>query len=149
MPKDFEKFFYKVGLLIPGFKGYKTKEDLRESDYKIRLFAQSSLQIFIDKIEKLKRNLNDDNLIKIDFLQKELKIASVKVINQEFGYRSFFSGESTEETTKILEQVMRHDESLIDLIDDMNSHDEINVKSLEEFNEKLNSLLEKRGILLA
>ena len=67
-------FFNRVGLLIPGFKGYKTKEELRDSDYKIRLFTQNTVEIFIQKIEKYKRELDSDELLEVDFQQKDLTV---------------------------------------------------------------------------
>ena len=148
MSKEFEKFFYRIGLLIPGFKGYKTKEDFRESDYRIRLHAKSSLELLITKIEHLKRNLNNDDFIKFNFFQKELKIFNVKLINQKYGYSSFFSGESLEDSKQNLEKIIEHDQAFMDLIEEIGSQENLNLEIIKTFIDRLNSILDKRDLLM-
>ena len=74
MSRTSSNFFKRLGLLIPGFKGYQTKEDLRESDYQIRLYAKQIIEKLVDKIEKEKRNLNSNEFLDIDFQQKDLAL---------------------------------------------------------------------------
>ncbi len=149
MSKEFENFFYRIGSLIPGFKGYKTKEDFRDSDYRIRLYVKRSLELFITKIERFKRDLNDDDLIKFDFFQKELKIFSVKIINQKYGYSSFFSGESLEESSQNLKTIIEHDQSFINLIEEIDGLEEINQQLIMTYIDSLNSILDKRNLLMS
>ena len=141
-------FFNRVGLLIPGFKGYKTKEELRDSDYKIRLFTQNTVEIFIQKIEKYKRELDSDELLEVDFQQKDLKIFSVKVANQKFGYKAFFGDDSSEDSAKLLEMIVEHDKSLIDLLQEANEVKQINLEFIKTLNDRLNNILHERAILL-
>jgi hypothetical protein len=148
MSKEFEKFFYRIGLLIPRFKGYKTKEDFRESDYRIRLHAKSSFELLISKIEHSKRNVNNDDFMKFDFFQKELKIFNVKLVNQKYGYSSFFSGESLDDLKQNLKKIIAHDQAFIDLIEEIGSQENIYLELIKTFIERLNFILDKRNLLM-
>jgi hypothetical protein len=148
MSRTSSNFFERLGLLIPGFKGYKTKEDLRESDYQIRLYAKKIIEKLIDKIEKEKRNLSSDDFMDVDFHQKDLKIIAVKVANQKYGYKAFFHKNSTSENIELLESVITHDESLINTLQNANNNLSINADYIKSLNNELEIIIDKRNEIL-
>jgi type III secretory pathway component EscV len=148
MSRTSSNFFERLGLLIPGFKGYKTKEDLRESDYQIRLYAKKIIEKLIDKIEKEKRNLSSDDFMDVDFHQKDLKIIAVKVANQKYGYKAFFHKNSTSENIELLESVITHDESLINTLQNANDNLSINADYIKSLNNELEIIIDKRNEIL-
>lgn len=148
MSRTSSNFFKRLGLLIPGFKGYQTKEDLRESDYQIRLYAKKIIEKLVDKIEMEKRNLSSDDFMDVDFHQKNLKIIAVKVANQKYGYKAFFHKNSTSENIELLESVITHDESLINTLQDANDNLSINADFIKNLNNKLEIIIDKRNEIL-
>lgn len=148
MSRTSSNFFIRLGLLIPGFKGYQTKEDLRESDYQIRLYAKQIIEKLVDKIEKEKRNLNSNEFLDIDFQQKDLKIIAVKVANQKYGYKAFFHKNSTTENIELLESIITHDESLIETLQEANDTLIVSTNFIKSLNNKLEIILDKRSEIL-
>lgn len=148
MSRTSSNFFKRLGLLIPGFKGYQTKEDLRESDYQIRLYAKKIIEKLVDKIEMEKRNLSSDDFMDVDFHQKNLKIIAVKVANQKYGYKAFFHKNSTSENIELLESVITHDESLINTLQNANDNLNINADFIKNLNNKLEIIIDKRNEIL-
>jgi len=148
MSRTSSNFFKRLGLLIPGFKGYQTKEDLRESDYQIRLYAKKIIEKLLDKIEMEKRNLSSDDFMDIDFHQKNLKIIAVKVANQKYGYKAFFHKNSTSENIELLESVITHDESLINTLQNANDNLSISADFIKSLNNKLEIIIDKRNEIL-
>lgn len=148
MSNSSASFLNKIGLLIPGFKGYKNKEELRDSDYKVRLFARDALEVFIQKVEKFKRDLDSEELLAVDYQQKDLKIFSVKIANQKFGYKAFFDETSSEDSEDLLKKIIEHDQSLIDILQEANDAKQINLEQIKTLNERLTAILDERIILL-
>ena len=148
MSRTSSNFFKRLGLLIPGFKGYQTKEDLRESDYQLRLYAKKIIENLVDKIEKEKRNLSSDDFMDVDYYQKDLKIIAVKVANQKYGYKAFFHKNSTSENIELLESVITHDESLINTLQNANDNLSINADFIKSLNNKLKIIIDKRNEIL-
>ena len=73
------KFFERLGKLIPGFRGYYSRESLRENDYQLRLLISRKIENLVLQIEKSKPVLSDDALLEIDKIQNNLKLFCVKI----------------------------------------------------------------------
>ncbi len=115
MTKETSNFIKRIGSLIPGFSGYENDEQLRNTDYQIRLFTKSVIESYIYAIERSKNKLNNDDLMEIDELQNLLKLFCTKISNQKFGYIALFDrGEKNE---KLLEELIKNDEKLINIVE--------------------------------
>ena len=86
MSKDISNLIKRIGSIVPGFVGYETKESLRKTDYQIRLHAKQNLERLIKRIERDKLNHNDEDLMKLDKAQNDLKLFNNQIINQVYGY---------------------------------------------------------------
>lgn len=149
MSRTSANFFNKLGLLIPGFKGYKSKEDLRESDYQIRLYAKRVIERLIDKIEREKRYLDSDMFMEIDFHQKDLKITAMKIVNQKYGYKALFHNDSSEVHIELLEKVISNDQSLIELLEDVSDAFAVEPDSIKNLNNQLQKIIDNRENILS
>ena len=72
MSQNIASFLKRVGALIPGFQGYESSEELRESDYQIRLYTKEALENYIYLIERAKGELDDKELMNLDKIQSFL-----------------------------------------------------------------------------
>lgn len=147
------QIFERIGKLIPGYKGYASREDLRGSDYKVRLHTKIKIEDLINKIEMMKSSIPDDSIIEIDKLQNQLKLFCVKLINQKYGYKALFQKKDLQGNSDSpsysneFEQVVRNDEMFLNALSDMESS-EIDVHSLNELLLKLEQILKSRRDIL-
>ena len=90
------KFFERLGKLIPGFSGYYNRESLRENDYQLRLHIKQKIENLVHEIERSKTSLDDNILLEMDKVQNNLKLFSVKISNQSYGYSAMFDKVNSE-----------------------------------------------------
>ena len=74
MSKDFASMIKRLGSIVPGFKGYESREELRETDYKLRLHVSNQIEVLVRNIETAKLEMDDLNLMQMDKIQNELKV---------------------------------------------------------------------------
>tara|TARA_B100000768_G_C11214305_1_gene347428 strand:- start:190 stop:627 length:438 start_codon:yes stop_codon:yes gene_type:complete len=118
MSQNIASFLKRVGALIPGFQGYESSEELRESDYQIRLYTKEALENYIYLIERAKGELDDKELMNLDKIQNQLKLFSAKIVNQKFGYSALFERKNND--TK-LSEVIENDVALISAIESIDT----------------------------
>ena len=138
-------FFERIGKLIPGFDGYASREEARESDYQIRLYVKGKLEEYISNIERSKLKMPNNELLEVDRAQNDLRLFCSKIANQKYGYRSFFKNiykkKGTEESTLAL--IIENDEELISIVDHINYGD-FDAVIIAGITCKLNTTLAKR-----
>ena len=138
--------FERIGNLVPGYDGYLNREKVRDTDYQLRLFVKRKLEDFVAKIEKVKLNNDDNVLMRIDKAQNNLRLFCVKISNQKYGYKDLFNSEKN--LGEILEKVVKNDERFIQIIENLNDI-EIDQFSIENLNEKLDSILNDRKDIIS
>ena len=140
----------RLGKLIPGYRGYANLEDLRDSDYKLRLFAKRILEDFISSIEKFKLSLSDNEIIELDKVQNELKLFCIKLTNQKYGYKSLFQeyADTGGINKSALELVIENDDKFLAILKDIESKN-LNTDSLNNLVLKLENILKDRREILA
>lgn len=142
---EISKFFERLGKVIPGYSGYTNRNDIRESDYQLRLYAKQKIEDLILQIEKSKGSLDDETILEIDKIQNNLRLFCVKVVNQSYGYSSMFDKANSENDMREekLNLLVSNDKRIIDIIEDLSieNHDINNLQKLEQ---NLDSLLIQR-----
>ena len=94
MSKDFASMIKRLGSIVPGFKGYESREELRETDYKLRLHVSNQIEVLVRNIETAKLEMDDLNLMQMDKIQNELKVLATQISNQTYGYKSMMHREN-------------------------------------------------------
>tara|TARA_B110000014_G_C19767527_1_gene399472 strand:+ start:120 stop:554 length:435 start_codon:yes stop_codon:yes gene_type:complete len=143
MSKDLSNLIKRIGSIIPGFVGYETKESLRKTDYQIRLHVKQNLERLIKKIERDKLSLNDEDLMKLDKAQNDLKVFNNRVINQVYGYDALMDRKED----NYLEDIISNDSKMLDIIESINFKD-TGDKTITDLHQKLDELLMKRQDIL-
>lgn len=143
MSKDLSNLIKRIGSIIPGFVGYETKESLRKTDYQIRLHVKQNLERLIKKIERDKLSLNDEDLMKLDKAQNDLKVFNNRVINQVYGYHALMDRKED----NYLEDIISNDSKMLDIIESINFKD-TGDKTITDLHQKLDELLMKRQDIL-
>ena len=143
------KFFERLGKLIPGFSGYYNRESLRENDYQLRLHIKQKIENLVHEIERSKTSLDDDILLEMDKVQNNLKLFSVKISNQSYGYSAMFDKVNSENDMREdrLNSLIENDEKLVDLVEAL-STDNNEIEDLVILEKELNGLLAQRKEIL-
>lgn len=143
------KFFERLGKLIPGFSGYYNRESLRENDYQLRLHIKQKIENLVHEIERSKTSLDDDILLEMDKVQNNLKLFSVKISNQSYGYSAMFDKVNSENDMREdrLNSLIENDEKLVDLFEALSTENN-EIEDLEILEKELNGLLAQRKDIL-
>ena len=109
--------FEKIQRLVPGFKSYAAKEDLRHNDLMLRQKMEDSLKTLGRRLDSLGRKfLEQSEFEKVSTLSR-LKDSTMLLEDEikfaERGYSAIF--ENSEVDEKFLERIIVHDEALLDL----------------------------------
>tara|TARA_Y100000588_G_C14266394_1_gene930110 strand:- start:3626 stop:4108 length:483 start_codon:yes stop_codon:yes gene_type:complete len=111
-------FFLRISSLIPGFKDYNSKENLRINDYEIRKFCSKTVDDKKDEYNDLKKKAIEekqhDLILKLDKSQTILRNFSDKLRLSKHGYSAVFD-KGDEVDQEKLQQVVENDKKLIDL----------------------------------
>ncbi len=136
------RWLEKVMLKIPGFKGYKQKELLREDDRLIRNYIHTKLK----RAEEILRLKMEDALSgnfplsieKLDKIIKRINSIATKVRTAPAGYAGLFNRIKVKEEE--LNKIIEMDKNLIDKAEEIEKicGDAINT---EDFGKKLEELL--------
>jgi hypothetical protein len=143
MSKDISNLIKRIGSIVPGFVGYETKESLRKTDYQIRLHAKQNLERLIKRIERDKLNHNDEDLMKLDKAQNDLKLFNNQIINQVYGYDALMDRKEDSD----LEDIISNDSKMIDIIESIN-YEDTSYKTITDLHQELEDLLINRQDIL-
>jgi len=110
----------KIELLVPGFRGYKQKELIREDDALIRRKIASILDESRHSLEQfliyVKRK-DIDLALRLDDLRLELMKVSQMIRHAPYGYASLYNRVRIKEEE--LQQILEHDYRLITLANEI------------------------------
>lgn len=111
-----EKLLERIMLVVPGFSGYKKKEQRREADKIIRNFLYSKLQEARDALQDtyslLTESEQTEYLQSIDRLVAVFDRVSERVNHASYGYHGFFDAVKIEEPD--LDRMIEFDTELVD-----------------------------------
>jgi hypothetical protein len=104
---------------IPGYRGYRSKEDRRDADRRVREKVAAALDELADRVETVARSLADQRQITavgpVDEFAKSLRHLINRVLTASYGFGGLFSDRNVNEHA--LDQLRQFDESLFEDID--------------------------------
>lgn len=111
-----EQLLEKIMLAVPGFRGYKAKEQRREADKKIRDFVYSKLQEARNGLQDIYQIVGESRvpeaLRPIDRLTAIFDRVSEKVHHASYGYGGFFDATKIDEDD--LDRMINFDTQLVE-----------------------------------
>lgn len=114
--KEDEKLLEKIMLIVPGFSGYKEREQRREADKIIRNFLYSKLQEARNELQDIYVALAEskipDSLHPIDQLMAMFDRVSERVNHASYGYAGFFDAIKIDQDD--LDRMITFDTQLVD-----------------------------------
>lgn len=114
--QESEKLLEKIMLVVPGFSGYKKREQRREADKIIRNFLHSKLQgarnDLQDVYTAVAKSEQTKELERIDKLLAVFDRVSERVNHASYGYSGFFDAIKIEEPE--LDRMIAFDTQLVD-----------------------------------
>ena len=114
--QESEKLLEKIMLVVPGFSGYKKREQRREADKIIRNFLYSKLQEARNALQDIHQLLAEkeqtEHLQSIDRLTAIFDRVSERVNHASYGYHGFFDAIKIEEPD--LDRMIEFDTQLVD-----------------------------------
>ena len=143
MSKDFASMIKRLGSIVPGFKGYESREELRETDYKLRLHVSNQIEVLVRNIETSKLEMDDLNLMQMDKIQNELKVLAAQISNQTYGYKSMMHRENDD----YLRDVISNDSGMVELLEAADLNDITHENITEIYNELRSILLQRKELL--
>ena len=154
--KTSRTFFLRISSLIPGFKDYNSKENLRINDYEIRKFCAKKVNDKKDEYNELKKKAieerQNDLVLKLDKSQTILRNFSDKLRLSKHGYSAVFDKGDVVDQEK-LQQMVENDEKLIDIAEKLSNDTqslEINkiIESTDSMINQMKAILRTREELL-
>jgi len=114
--QESEKLLEKIMLVVPGFSGYKKREQRREADKIIRNFLHSKLQEARNDLQDVHavvaKSEQSNELERIDKLVAVFDRVSERVNHAPYGYSGFFDAIKIEEPE--LDRMIAFDSQLVD-----------------------------------
>jgi hypothetical protein len=99
---------------IPGYRGYRSKEDRRDADRRVRVKVATALDELADRVETVAKSLADQRQITavgpVDEFAKSLRHLINRISTATYGYGGLFSDRNVDEYA--LDQLRQFDESL-------------------------------------
>lgn len=115
--QESEKLLERIMLILPGFKGYKQREQRREADRIIRDHIHDVLENARDNLNKCFQALSDSKATELmepmNRLTARLDRVAEKVNHASYGYSGFFDSVKIEEPE--LDRMLAHDTQLMDI----------------------------------
>jgi DNA repair ATPase RecN len=113
-----EKPLERLMLIIPGFRGYKLREQRREADRIVRDYIYNTLENSRDNLTRCLESLSDakaNELIEpMNRLIARLDTVAETINRASYGYSGFFDSIKVEETQ--LDDMLAYDTQLMDLV---------------------------------
>lgn len=105
-------------LVLPGFRGYKLREQRREADRIVRDYAYRTLEKSCDDLTAVFQSLSDakasELLEPMNRLTAKLDRVAEKINHASYGYSGFFDAVKIEE--RELDNMLAYDSQLMDLV---------------------------------
>lgn len=105
-------------LVLPGFRGYKLKEQRREADRIVRTYIYDSLEHSRDDLTSCLQALTDNKLTELvepmNRLIAKLDRVAQKINHASYGYSGFFDSVKVQEPD--LDRMLGYDTQLMDLV---------------------------------
>lgn len=106
---------------IPGYKGYRRKEDRRDADRRLRDELALKFGAQADRVERVARDLADQRRIRdvgpVDELARSLRHLIDRISTATYGYGGLFGDRDVDE--RALDQIRQFDESLMGGVDEL------------------------------
>ncbi|MGH2559005.1 MAG: hypothetical protein ACRDJH_08070 [Thermomicrobiales bacterium] len=106
---------------VPGYKGYRRKEDRRDADRRVREALALRFGAQADRVERIARNLADQRRLRdvgpVDQLARSIRHFVDRVSTATYGYGGLFGDRDVDE--RALEQIRQFDESLLSGVDEL------------------------------
>ncbi len=100
---------------IPGYRGYREKEDRRHADRRVREHVASAFARQAERVERVARQLAEQRRIQdvgpVDELARTIRHLIDRITTATYGYGGLFSDRNVDEVA--LDQLRRFDESLL------------------------------------
>ena len=115
--QESERLLERLMLVIPGFRGYKLKEQRREADRIVRTYIYNVMERSRDDLTSCLQALVDNKLTELiepmnRLIAKEDRVAE-KINHASYGYTGFFDSVRIEEPD--LDRMLGYDTQLMDL----------------------------------
>jgi hypothetical protein len=114
--REEEQLLEKIMLVVPGFSGYKKREERREADKIVRGFLHAKLQDarndLQDMYQKLAEEEGSKDLVSVDRLVAIFDRVSERVNHASYGYSGFFDAIKIDEDD--LDRMIEFDMQLVD-----------------------------------
>ena len=116
--QESEKLLERLMLILPGFRGYKLREQRREADRIVRNYMYQSLEHSRDDLTSCLQSLSDSRASELiepmNRLIAKLDRVAEKVNRASYGYSGFFDSIKVEEAE--LDNMLAYDTQLMDLV---------------------------------
>ncbi|MER3484899.1 MAG: hypothetical protein C4345_01870, partial [Chloroflexota bacterium] len=100
---------------IPGYRGYREKEDRRDADRRVREHVASAFAKQAERVERVARQLAEQRKIQdvgaVDEFARSIRHLIDRILTATYGYGGLFSARNVDEVA--LDQLRRFDESLL------------------------------------
>jgi hypothetical protein len=138
----------KLADAIPGLKGYRDKEERRDTDKRLREFIAGRIDAVRKNLEDVKRKMATkglDGLDQADRLSQRLFKASNSIRHASYGYSGFFDQVKIQEAE--LDRIYQHDLSLIASVESLEKS-VVPSRAFEEAKEEWEQLIQslEKGI---
>jgi DNA repair ATPase RecN len=115
--QESEKLLERIMLAVPGFRGYKLREQRREADRIVRDYIYRSLEQSRDDLTGCLQALSDSKALELmepmNRLLARLDRVAAKINHASYGYSGFFDSIKIEEVE--LDKMLSYDTQLMDL----------------------------------
>ena len=114
--QESEKLLERIMLIVPGFRGYKLREQRREADRIVRNYIYRVLEQSRDDLTRCLQALSDNKVAELiepmNRLVAKLDRIAEKINHASYGYSGFFDSIKIEEPE--LDQMLSYDTQLMD-----------------------------------
>lgn len=116
--QESEKLLERIMLAVPGFRGYKLREQRREADGIVRDYIYRALEQSRDDLTGCLQALSDSKALELmepmNRLLAKLDRIAEKINHASYGYSGFFDSIKIEEVE--LDKILSYDTQLMDLV---------------------------------
>jgi DNA repair ATPase RecN len=116
--QESEKLLERIMLAVPGFRGYKLREQRREADRIVRDYIYRALEQSRDNLTGCLQALSDSKALELmepmNRLLAKLDRIAEKINHASYGYSGFFDSIKIEEVE--LDKMLSYDTQLMDLV---------------------------------
>ncbi|HEY8448318.1 MAG TPA: hypothetical protein VIL01_14555 [Thermomicrobiales bacterium] len=107
---------------IPGYRGYRAKEDRRDADRRVREHVANAFAAQADRVESVARRLAEERRLReigpVEQLAQSIRHVVDRIMTASYGYGGLFSDRNVDEIA--LDQLRKFDESLMSGVEELN-----------------------------